>query len=54
MKTALTLCKLKCDARPFKVPCEQSENLKRSRVNKASDKMFQPVGKFDRFCVNVG
>ena len=31
------------DAKPFKVQCEQSENIEGSRVNKVAGQMFQPV-----------
>ena len=31
------------DVQPFKVPCDQSENIERSRVNEVSGPIFQPV-----------
>ena len=31
------------DAEPFKVPCEQNENIERLRVNELSGQVCQPV-----------
>ena len=31
------------DVQQLKVPCEQSENIERSRVNEVSGQIFQPV-----------
>ena len=36
------------DVQPFKVPCEQSENIERSCVNEVSGQIFQPVENFVR------
>ena len=31
------------DAKPFQIPCEQSENIERSRQNEVSGQIFSPV-----------
>ena len=42
------------DVQPFKVPCDQSENIERSRVNEVSGQIFQPVeNSFGAVCVNI-
>ena len=42
------------DVQPFKVPCDQSENIERSRVNEVSGQIFQPVeNSFGAVRVNI-
>ena len=36
------------DVQPSKAPCEQSENIERSRFNEVSGQIFQPVENFVR------
>ena len=42
------------DVQPFEVPCDQSENIERSRVNEVCGQIFQPVeNSFGAVRVNI-